>query len=339
MMKTDPAAEFRPPAMLRSAWLQTVLASFNRRDSRKSALSAAAVAKEIEAGDGIRLSGTYSAAGTGRPRALMILLHGWEGSIDSSYLHSAGDYFFRHGLDVFRLNLRDHGRSHHLNRGLFYATLLEETNAAVMQAAALAGGAPVFLCGFSLGGNFALRIARRFSQSPDPRIDLRHVVAVSPVLNPSRSTDAIDTYPLLRRYFIHKWRRSLRIKQLCFPDLYNFAEITGLGSVRQITETLLARYSPYRGAEAYFSEYNLCGPALAAVRTPTSIVTAADDPIIPVDDFYHLELTRSVRLIIHRHGGHNGFVTDWAGSRWYEPYILDLTKLAAQESAARTHWV
>lgn len=335
MASADPATIFKPPVMLRSGRLQTVLASFGWRRYNKCALLAAAVDKEISTVDGVRLSGAYSAAGNGRARALVILLHGWEGSIDSTYVLSAGDFLFRHGLDVFRLNLRDHGRTHHLNRGLFYATLIEETHAAVMQAAALAGGAPVFLCGFSLGGNFALRVARRFSEAPDPRIDLRQVVAVSPALDPSRSTDAIDAQPLLRRYFVRKWQRSLRTKQRCFPELYDFSDIAGLGGIRRITETLLARYSTYDSVEEYFSEYNLCGRALAAVRVPTTIVTAADDPIIPVDDFSNLALSRSVRLIIHRYGGHSGFVADWVGNRWHEQYLLQLVTRAADRSAGR----
>ncbi len=329
MNPPEPPVPFKPPLVLRSARLQTVLASFSWRGFDKSPLLSAAVGKEIRTADGVRLTGSYSSTGTGRPRALMILLHGWEGGIDSTYILSAGDFFFRHGLDVFRLNLRDHGRSHHLNRGLFYSTLLEETHAAVMQAAAAAGRPAVYLCGFSLGGSFALRIARRFSQAPDPRVDLRHVVAVSPVLNPSRSTEAIDRHPLLRRYFIRKWRRSLRIKQRCFPDLYDFGDILTQGSILRITESLLARYSAYNSAEAYFGDYNLCGQALAPIEVPTTIIAAADDPIIPVDDFYNLQLPRSVRLIIHRHGGHNGFVADWAGRRWHERFILDLVRNGA----------
>ena len=68
----------------------------------------------------------------------VILLHGWEGSADSTYILRTGNALYRRGYDIFRLNFRDHGDSHHLNRGIFYAVLLEEVFQAVRQATSLA---------------------------------------------------------------------------------------------------------------------------------------------------------------------------------------------------------
>lgn len=321
------APQFIPPLMLRNAQLQTILGSLRLRNFQTSSMSAAAEPVILHGTSGIRLSGALSTKGSGSPKGLIILLHGWEGCIDSTYILNAADYFFNHGLDVFRLNLRDHGDSHALNQGIFYATLLDETYEAIMQAARLAGPAPVFLCGFSLGGNFALRVALKHSQSPDPAIDLRHVFAISPVLDPSRTTDAIDRQHLLRRYFIRKWQRSLRIKQHCFPDIYDFSDVFGLTGIRQMTEFLLKNHATYRCAEDYFADYNLCAQALKNIRLTTTVITAADDPIIPVEDFTKLQLNPQVRLIIHEYGGHNGFLTGLHTNRWYEPFILECVNL------------
>ena len=53
-------------------------------------------------------------------------------------------------------------------------------------------GVPAFIVGFSLGGNFALRIARRCRREP---IDnLRHVFCISPVLDPEKATAAAIDY-------------------------------------------------------------------------------------------------------------------------------------------------
>jgi len=56
-----------------------------------------------------------------KSKGLIILLHGWEGSSSSAYILSAGDFFIISGFPICRLNLRDHGDSHHLNEGLFMA--------------------------------------------------------------------------------------------------------------------------------------------------------------------------------------------------------------------------
>ena len=75
-----------------------------------------------------------------------------------------------------------------------------------------AGELPVFLLGFSLGANFSLRIAIKHTKTPVER--LKGVFAVSPPLDPYKTTLAIDEAPALyRKYFLRKWKRSLKKKQ------------------------------------------------------------------------------------------------------------------------------
>ena len=64
-----------------------------------------------------------------------------------------------HGFEVVRLNLRDHGATHHLNRELFHSCRLPEVVGAVRALALRFPGMPLVLAGFSLGGNFMLRVA------------------------------------------------------------------------------------------------------------------------------------------------------------------------------------
>ena len=67
-----------------------------------------------------------------------VLVHGWEGNAESLYILSLAQQLFDLGFDVVRLNLRDHGDTHHLNRELFHSCRLPEVVGAVqrMQAAA-----------------------------------------------------------------------------------------------------------------------------------------------------------------------------------------------------------
>jgi len=317
-------ANFSPPFGLRSAMLQTFLGSNRPGRFRSQSLRSSARPLVLSLDGGVRLSGALSLAEAAPARGLMILLHGWEGSMNSTYVVATGQYLLSRGFNVFRLNFRDHGDSHPLNQGLFYATLLDEVHQAVIAAARMAPGIPVFLCGFSLGGNFALRIARDWSQKPPQDVALKHVTAVSPVLDPSRATDAIDAHRVIRRYFLKKWRRSLARKQRLFPERYDFTDILGLSNIRQMTERLLQRYSTYPNAAAYFDGYTLRGSALNALSVPTTIITSTDDPVIPVDDFYHLSVKRPLQLIIHPYGGHNGFISSWRGRTWYEKYLLQI---------------
>ncbi len=115
---------------------------------------------------GVRLLGFYSPQKYKKSKGLVVLLHGWEGSVASTYILCTGNALYGRGYDIFRLNFRDHGDSHHLNQGIFYAVLIEEVFQAVRQLCMNAEQKPAFLTGFSLGGNFALRIARKMLQTP-----------------------------------------------------------------------------------------------------------------------------------------------------------------------------
>ncbi len=79
----------------------------------------------LDGGDGIRLQGLYSRQ-PGDSKGLVVLLHGWEGSVNSNYVLANGARLFDAGFDVFRLNFRDHGDTHHLNHEIFHSCRLDE---------------------------------------------------------------------------------------------------------------------------------------------------------------------------------------------------------------------
>jgi predicted alpha/beta-fold hydrolase len=276
----------------------------------------------IETDDKTRLLGYFSPQPAKASAGRVILLHGWEGSADSTYILCTGNTLYRRGYDIFRLNFRDHGNSHHLNQGIFYAVLLEEVFQAVRQVCRQAEGKPVYLVGFSLGGNFALRIARRLQQAPIP--NLCHVAAISPVLDPAASTRQVDRYPLIRVYFLKKWLRSLQKKQRLFPDLYDFTPAMTLKTIQAVTDVLIENYSNFDSSGQYFGEYSLLNDAIADLPVDTTIITAKDDPIIPVEDFYQLDINARTQLCIHDFGGHNGFIDGFFLKSWYEQQLADL---------------
>ena len=313
---------FQPPLFLKNAHLQTILASSKLRTLGANIMRHVARQEIIETAEGIKLLGYLSVQNGDQAKGLVILLHGWEGSTDSTYLLRCGRSLYANGYDIFRLNFRDHGDSHHLNKGIFYAVLLEEIYQAVIQAAGFSNGRPVFLVGFSLGGNFVLRILKKCVNVPIK--NLCHAVSISPVLNPQKSTAKIDRITYIRKYFLAKWRRSLIKKQALFPDLYDFADVMGVKTIQALTDALLEKYSNFPTAQAYFNAYSVMGPAIEEVHTPTTIVTAEDDPIIPIKDFYDLKLNNHIRLVVHPHGGHNGFIAGFKLQSWYENMIIRL---------------
>jgi uncharacterized protein len=315
---------FKPPSYLKSAPVQTLLASLKLRAWGKKVLLNREQERILETQEGTRLMGVYAPQSDDNHKGLVILLHGWEGSAHSTYMVTCGDHLYKNGLSVFRLNLRDHGDSHHLNQGLFYATLLDEVWECVHQAADLGRGAPVYLVGFSLGGNFAIRIAARYAACNTCR--LTRVVSISPVLDPDEATDRIDGHPWIRRYFLKKWRRSLIKKQTLYPGDYDFSDILKMKTLREMTARLLEKHTHYTSTHEYFQAYSIPPDLTSQITLPLTVLTAADDPIIPVQGFRQLKQAAGTRVIISEHGGHNGFMDSLFQPTWYDRYLLKQLK-------------
>jgi hypothetical protein len=316
-------ADYRPPRLLRSAHLQSLLASLPVRERFVAARAAAVLAgtqrEVIECHGGVRLVAEVTppaGAGTGRTA---ILIHGWEGSSRSIYMVSVAARLARAGFRVTRLNLRDHGDSHHLNRELFHSCRLEEVLDAVRVLAARWPEDRLFLGGFSLGGNFALRIAAR---APDAGIALEQVAAVCPVLDPRDTMAALDGGPAhYRAYFIRKWRRSLERKRAAFPELYDFGELGRFRDLGRMTEYFVRHYTEFPDLDTYLRGYAVTGERLAGLEVPTEILLADDDPVIPVVGATGLARPRALTVRRSRHGGHVGFLADWRLRSWLDEYV------------------
>ena len=312
---------FQPPTYLKPPIVQTLLASLKMRAWGRKNLLRREKQMILETREETRLLGVYSPQSDENNRGLVILLHGWEGSSQSTYMVTCGDFLYNNGFSVFRLNLRDHGSSHHLNKGLFYATLLEEVWECVHQAANLNRGAPVYLVGFSLGGNFAIRIAAKYAGHDTCK--LRRVVSISPVLDPDKTTDRIDGNPLILHYFLKKWRRSLILKQTLYPNHYDFSDILKMGTLREMTAKLLESHTRYADTHEYFHAYSIQPEITRQVTLPLTILAAADDPIIPIEEFQQFKPSTSTDIIIHEHGGHNGFIEALFQPAWYDRFLVN----------------
>lgn len=305
--------------------MQSLLAStrFRRALVDAADLQTASERWIVDCGDGVRLLALRSAQVTTTPDTpVVILIHGWEGSADSSYLVSAGAALYRAGAEVVRLNLRDHGDTHHLNEELFHSCRLDEAVGAVRAIAGANPGRPLFLAGWSLGGNFVVRIAHR---APDAGIRLAHAVAVSPVVDPANSYRAMaEGLVFYRRYFLQKWRRSLRRKQAAFPGRYEFDAVLRMTDLYEMTAHLVTMFGEFESVDHYFRGYTLTRDMLEGAATPLTVIAATDDPVIPGSDFAPYRSGGRFRLELQPHGGHCGFMDGLGPHSWIDARLCEL---------------
>ena len=326
-------SSYRPRGWwLRNPHMQSIFSStaFRKNAGTRALAKTGAESSEhlIDAGNGIRLLGFYSENKARPSRGLVLLLHGWEGSIDSSYMCHTAARLLSAGFNVFRLNFRDHGDTHHLNEGLFHSCRLEEVVNAAREIEKKFP-APVFMAaGYSLGGNFALRLALA---APTAGINLKHAVAICPAVDPSGVMRQLEAgLPLYHWYFMKKWRSSLVKKRSLFPQHHGFEDGVLKKNMRSLTQWLVERHTDKSDEEDYFEGYSVARGRLADLQVPVSVLAAADDPVIPIEAFRDLQLPAHSLLEIAEHGGHCGFIEGASMRGYAERWVVQRLALALQ---------
>ena len=320
--------KFSPPRWLRGPHFQTILPNWPLRRARveRRAIPMLAASEELllECGGGVTLQALHSSPARrgGLPgKKLAVLLHGWEGSAESSYMLSLAQTLFEQGLEVVRLNLRDHGTTHHLNRELFHSCRLPEVLGAV-QALARRFRMPMLLAGFSLGGNFMLRVA---AHREGRELPVERVIAISPVLDPAITLDTLERGLFIyERYFIRKWGRSLARKQVAWPDHYDFEPLLRMNSLREMTRELVLKHTEYPTLDEYLAGYAITGDRLTTLAAPATVLTSLDDPIIAANDLTRLARAPHLDIITTAHGGHCGFIENLRDGNWIDDQVVKL---------------
>lgn len=339
MTMADINFQFEPAAGLRSGHVQSLLSSsmFRKKVASKRAATVIEAAEELQLDGGpdeefadfedgqyarVRLQALYSRHEQGpQPRRTAVLFHGWEGSAQSNYVLGNAARLWSEGFDVLRFNFRDHGETHHLNPGMFHSCRLDEVMNALQDWQQRFEVRDWNLCGYSLGGNFALRVAKR---APEAGLDIRSVVSVCPVIHPARAMRAMEESGwIYKRYFERKWARSLRKKIELFPALYGGETMDRIPGLNARTDYMARKYSGFESAEHYYDGYAVSAERLDGLEMPVRVLTAKDDPVIPVADFPQLRGLPNLDLNIAAHGGHCGFLRNWQFESAAEDFIVE----------------
>ena len=278
--------------IIKPAWLQDFTRRSQRRDIRVQ---------------GQHLTAQYDYAHN-EDAVLVMIIHGWLGSADSSYVLSTAHTLQTAGFHVARLTLRDHGGTADLNEGLFHSAMTEEVVAAAEFIMNDFDCNTAGLVGFSMGGNFALRLAAQLPQL--------HALAICPAISPQHTVEQIGNSIIYERYFLGKWRGLWQQKQAAFPHLYDFSSMNRLGSIQTLTEFFIKEHTDFENLQAYYAAYDLRGDTLQGVNA--TVLAAFDDPIIPAE--HYRSLPTSIDVNLTQRGGHTAYIKNWRLESWVDDY-------------------
>jgi predicted alpha/beta-fold hydrolase len=310
--------EFQPLPLLRNPHLQTVLGNLFVVDS----LEFPSDRIEVPLDDGDRIVLHESRPDhwqPGRPQALLV--HGLGGCYLSPYMQRMTQRMRDMGTRVFRMDLRGAGAGIRLAQRLYNAACSGDVRAAAEYISQLAPESPLWVIGFSLGGNLVLNFASETNANPLPAV--RAVVAVAPPIDLERSAELMDQQPLYSAYYVRQLVQQVLRHQRLFPHLPRVHFPPRL-TLRDFDEIYTAPRGKYPNALAYY-QHASAYPNIAAIQVPTFILTARDDPFIAVEPFENLHAASQVEVQISRWGGHLGFLgpDGRGGIRWAETRVVD----------------
>jgi hypothetical protein len=314
--------EFRPAWWLPGPHLQAIGARLLRsRDGVRYERERL----ELADGDFVDLDWVVEAGGRSphRDAPLVLVLHGLEGSSSSDYVRSTHRALAQRGLASLALNFRScSGEPNRLPR--FYHS--GDTGDAAAVLVLLRDRFParrIGAAGFSLGGNVLLKLLGECGGSgrDDPAPDAAVAISVPFDLSAGITTLEQGLGPIYQHYFLRKLRRKLRLQAALLRGHVDIDALLAVRTLRNFDDLATAPLHGFADSADYYRRAS-SKPFLEAIRVPTLLIHAADDPFLPSSAMPRAEVEANPNLdaIFPAHGGHVGFVSGppWAPVFWAE---------------------
>jgi predicted alpha/beta-fold hydrolase len=264
-------------------------------------------------------------------RPTVLGLHGLEASSEAHYMRGLADKALRAGFNVVLLNQRNCGGTEHLSPGLYHSGLIDDAEFVIRELARTERLDRFVAAGYSLGGNLALRLAGM--RAPETLPMLKGVCAVSPVLELDACVHALErpSNAVYQWNFVRHLKARMRRKEAQHPGRFDLSHLGRIRSVRGFDAAYTAPYFGFDSAEDYYHKVAALR-VIDRIRIPALIITAEDDPFVPIDSFRDPKIAGNphVTLVVTRHGGHCGFLGEPEGpgddGYWAETRIMEFAR-------------
>ncbi len=285
---------------------------------------------EVEAGT--RLLARCHWQDAPRESATLVLVHGLEGSSESRYMLTAADQAFAAGFNVLRVNQRTCGGTESLTATLYNSGLSGDYGAILRELIERDKLPAIFFAGYSMGGNLVFKTAGELG--PSPPAQLLGICGVCPTLDLAICVDAVDVpgNALYRWHFVRGLKARMRRKEVLFPGRYRLDGMNRARTVREFDDVVTAPNCGYRNAVDYYERASAVRLA-QLVSVPALILTAQDDPFVPVSSFDVPAITNNpnIQVVAPAWGGHCAFLSREAGNEryWAEARLVEFCALHA----------
>ena len=311
---------FQPPRWLRNRHLQTIYPSMPWAWRTRPAMRRETL--DLPDGDATAIDWLESADDIPDSAPLLVILHGLEGSAESSYARMLMESARNRGWRSCVLHFRDCGdytnrlpRRYHAgetNDLRYFLNRLHEQRETSLNVG------PLLAVGYSLGGNVLLKYLGESGQETP----LDAAVAVCVPLDLHECAEALNigfsrTY---QRYLLKRMKKAVVRKFDRHTAAFDWQRAMDAKTFAEFDDAVTAPLHGFSGKQDY---YDRCSSVhyLKDIEKPTLIINALDDPfmtqhVIPAEH----RLSEQVTLEVAEGGGHVGFID--GGPPWRPTFYL-----------------
>ncbi|WP_026808630.1 YheT family hydrolase [Arenibacter latericius] len=236
-----------------------------------------------------------------------ILLHGLEGNAQRPYITGAANYLNASGIDVCAVNFRGCSGTANLLFKSYHSGATEDLDSVVNHILQKDKYNQIFIKGFSLGGNLALKYLGEDREIPK---EIKGAVAISVPCHLHSSLEQLlkSKNRLYANRFKKRLVEKLQEKKLLFPEKISDHDIAQIKTLKDFDDLYTSRAHGFKNALDYYEQCSSL-QFLKAINLPTLIINAKNDSFLGTACFPYKEAQETDNLYFEspNYGGHVGF--------------------------------
>lgn len=308
------SSQFKPAWWLPGAHAQTLWPSLIRRPVKIELSTERLILPDD---DFIDLAWT-----TGNYDKIVIVLHGLEGSIDSSYAKGILAAIHNNGWHGVFMHLRGCSGEHNLKDYSYHSGETGDFRFLVETLRKRHPEATLSAIGYSLGGNALLKYLGEYKE--DSQLKAATAVSVPYLLSNSAAKLEKGFSRIYQRHLVNRLINKVSNKFKDRQAPFNITDLKKWNTFRLFDHHVTAPLHGFKGSADYY-EKSSSRQFLKKITTPTLLIHSKDDPFMSMDAIPDKnDLSESVTLELSSHGGHVGFIsgnTPWKARYWLEQRI------------------
>ncbi|MBX3438464.1 MAG: alpha/beta fold hydrolase [Planctomycetaceae bacterium] len=302
---------FEPHPLLRSGHLQTLAAAWL---AGKSSVGEGTVTHRVRLNDGDEIVLHDDRPAEWKPvDPVTIMLHGLCGSATSHYMTRIARKLHARGQRTIRVDMRGCGAGHGLSTRPYHAGRSDDLAQIVDWVIDRCPSSPLFVVGFSLGGNITLKWLGEQGCAGASRV--MRAVAVNPPVDLQLCTNHLKTIwgGLYDRHFARLLFQHVQ------ETTHWRATIPAEWSTRrprrliEFDELFTAPLAGFASAADYYHRAS-AARVVKQIAVPTMVLSSRDDPLIPIGTLEGQDWPECIRLQFAERGGHLGYIGRASGS-------------------------